>query len=696
MISIVLYGRNDSYGYNLHKRAALGINCMAEVLTQQDDEILFVDYNTPDDHPTFPEAIADTLTENAIRRLRVLRVRPSIHDRLKGRTHLKAIEPIARNVAVRRSNPANRWILSTNTDMIFVPRGPASLSDIAATLDDGFYHIPRFEIPESLWEGLDRRNPADVILRVGRYGRTLFLNEIVYGADCIKYDAPGDFQLILRRDLFAIDSFNEDMLLGWHVDSNIAKRLHLMYGVVGDVVDRIFGYHCDHTRQVTPMHQHKAVSNDAVVFIDNVVSPGVPHQAATWGCPNDLIEEISLSRSSHHVYMQGLAEVLEGEWAEPVEAHYTTRSFDCHTYDPRHVLPFLMDLFASVPRHLTVAWIGARVDTFRLFCEAWRKFGFTQDVLIAPWSKPLLYEADDRGVRAASRAAMAEHADLVLFDFGLPSVVPDSSLRVPAHPAQIDWAVNLLLHEAFSQVIDDERLRLRRGEVPRQFICVDAIHNRKEAMTRQEITCASTPFASRLRHGYVIPRDEEPSQAQSGVPVGIPVPVLDQMKVGESGRRIAGGVSSRLGRRGYLVTGPQMVLPAGDYKVEFSFEPQSVFTAMTLWRPIIIEVVVASECLVQQRVASLSGKTVSLPFRVSDICALTGGTTEFRIVHGRSVDFVLTAVNVTLVSPLIPPERQPEDTGRLLEVIARRPSSALTSGMTRPVVAPRAIATGRA
>ena len=33
MISIVLYGRNDSYGYNLHKRAALGINCMAEVLT---------------------------------------------------------------------------------------------------------------------------------------------------------------------------------------------------------------------------------------------------------------------------------------------------------------------------------------------------------------------------------------------------------------------------------------------------------------------------------------------------------------------------------------------------------------------------------------------------------------------------------------------------------------------------------------
>ena len=63
MISIVLYGRNDNYGYNLHKRAALSLNCMAEVLTDPDDEILFVDYNTDNDFPTFPEAIQDTLTE---------------------------------------------------------------------------------------------------------------------------------------------------------------------------------------------------------------------------------------------------------------------------------------------------------------------------------------------------------------------------------------------------------------------------------------------------------------------------------------------------------------------------------------------------------------------------------------------------------------------------------------------------------
>src|SRR6516165_10212233 len=125
MISAILYGRNDNYGYNLHKRAALSFNCIAEVLDET-DEIVFVDYNTPDDLPTFPEAIQDTLTKRARGLLRIFRVRPRLHDRFKSKTHLMALEPVARNVAIRRSEPSNRWILSTNTDMIFVSRGGGS------------------------------------------------------------------------------------------------------------------------------------------------------------------------------------------------------------------------------------------------------------------------------------------------------------------------------------------------------------------------------------------------------------------------------------------------------------------------------------------------------------------------------------------------------------------------------------------
>src|SRR4051812_8053710 len=102
MLSVILYGRNDSHGYNLHKRAAISLNAIAELLTGADDEILFVDYNTPDDLPTFPEAIADTLTDKTHAKMRILRLRSAVHQaRFSARTHLYALEPIARNLAIR-------------------------------------------------------------------------------------------------------------------------------------------------------------------------------------------------------------------------------------------------------------------------------------------------------------------------------------------------------------------------------------------------------------------------------------------------------------------------------------------------------------------------------------------------------------------------------------------------------------------
>src|SRR5712675_1843833 len=133
MFSVILYGRNDSHGYNLHKRAAISFNALAEVMSD------------PDDHPTFPEAIHDTLTDKAKQVMRILRVRPDQHAHLRPKTHLVALEAQSRNVALRRSNPRNRWILYTNTDMLLVPRKQdESLSDILGGLADGFYQVPRF------------------------------------------------------------------------------------------------------------------------------------------------------------------------------------------------------------------------------------------------------------------------------------------------------------------------------------------------------------------------------------------------------------------------------------------------------------------------------------------------------------------------------------------------------------------------
>ena len=240
MFSVIIYGRNDSHGYNLHKRAAISFNALAEVMSDPDDEILFVDYNTPDDHPTFPEAIHDTLTEKAKKVIRILRVRPEQHAGMGLKTHLVALESQSRNIALRRSNPRNRWILYTNTDMLLVSRDPRqSLSDILREVPDGFYQIPRFELPEMLWEAaFDRKDPAGNLEKLREWSVRYHLNQVVHNFMPMRYDALGDFQAALREDMFAIHGFDETMILGWHCDSNLAARLCLYRGRVDTLIDK--------------------------------------------------------------------------------------------------------------------------------------------------------------------------------------------------------------------------------------------------------------------------------------------------------------------------------------------------------------------------------------------------------------------------------------------------------------------------
>ena len=173
--------------------------------------------------------------------------------------------------------------------MIFVPQGGRSLTETARGMAPGFYHAPRIEIPEALWESFDRKASRSIIDTVRHWGSSLHLNEIVLGSKFIRYDGPGDFQLLLRGDLFKNHGFDEEMLLGWHVDSNIAARMLLKYGEVGDFGTEIYGYHCDHTRQVTPAHSHTRVQNDWRRFVDrHRQRSDVPQQAEIGVAPATL------------------------------------------------------------------------------------------------------------------------------------------------------------------------------------------------------------------------------------------------------------------------------------------------------------------------------------------------------------------------------------------------------------------------
>lgn len=510
MISIVLYGRNDSYGYNLPRRAALSLNCMAEVLTGPDDELLFVDYNTPDDLPTFPEAIADTLTKKAKERLRIFRVRPDVHERYRSSTHLLTVEPVARNVAVRRANENNPWILSTNTDMIFVPRGGYSLTDVARSAAVGWYGIPRFELPEGLWESFDRLDAAGTIAAVRHWAAAAHLNEIVYGPETVLFDGPGDFQLIRREDLFGIDGFDEAMLLGWHVDSNIAKRLSLVRGPVRSLIDRLFGYHCGHTRQATPLHSRRNhPTNDWNAFVRDVTEPTLAGQRDRWGCVDEPIEEVRLATGAHVAFQTMLSTVLAP--AQPdatTEAYNTEHSHNSYWYDASHLLPFLADLVSALPRRTVFGWAGVRRDTFELFRRAMKQLGFTPPILV-PIEVADRLASGSSGSENVDRGHFIQRADVLIFEFGL--IRDDGSRhRDASHGVETtadEEAALERIRSAFEAAVASERLRLSAGFAPRRFIAVNCIRTSFEPLVMSALGATLSPYSTRVRHGFVMPAE---------------------------------------------------------------------------------------------------------------------------------------------------------------------------------------------
>ncbi len=512
MISVIVYGRNDSYGYNLHKRAAISLNCIAEVLTEPGDEILFVDCNTPNEVPTFPEAIVDTLTTKAKQLIRVLRLRPDLYEKYKKGSPLKALEPLCRNIALRRSNPANRWILSTNTDMVFVVRdADRSLSDVVAGLRDGLYELPRFEIPGALWESVDRHDPRRIISMFAQWGQRLHLNVAVISRPEIRFDGPGDFQLMLREQIFAIHGFNEEMTLGWHVDSNLCRRLYLLNGKTESLLDHVFAYHCDHTRQVTAMHDSaQRTENDPKRFIYNVNSPYLLNQAEMWGLPHEEIEEIRLKDERGSAFRHALEELLPG-MAVPVTFDFYLAELYDHSqiYENFHVFPFLVDYLYDTSRSDTIGYFGANVELLSLAHKFFSKVGYRGAVLV---DSDLIASAfPDRSLKlpenckVVNTQTLLEQADIYVFDAGLMHLQSFINAKDTASLTDTQEADDFRdkLANAFYRCVHYERKRLlSEASRERQFLLIGAQHTWFAGVILESIGTTVTPYSTHVRQGF--------------------------------------------------------------------------------------------------------------------------------------------------------------------------------------------------
>jgi hypothetical protein len=507
LISVVLYGRNDCYGYNLHKRAAISLNCIAEMLDDADDEILFVDCNTADDAPTFPQAIADTITAKARRLLRVFRLRPSAYTRFGRGSPLSTLEPLSRNIAVRRSNARNRWVLSSNADMVFVVRdGKQSLSQIAAALPDGFYELPRFEVPEALWETLDRSNPQAVLQQLRVWGETLGLNVAVRSRPEVLFDNPGDFQLMLRGQIFAIHGFNEEMTRGCHVDANLAKRLHLLNGKTESLLDKVFGYHCDHTRQRTPLHSSGGrTENSLREFCGEVSTPFLPGQAEIWGMAQEPVEEIRLLHESAFVHAANACLALSPlalSWEDSYPGTYNHALL----YDSRRAALFLANQLSTLRAGEAIGYVGANADLLALLTKFLRHLGQSGRLLV---DESVFFSADasrrgalppEAEVVPAARVAAA--SAVIVVDGGmthLPQTRAGCGVTVPAATTEAERFARALCR-SFLVCIREEGSRLRKSEPPRQFLLVGCGDTWLDFLAARFLDMTLTPFASHVRN----------------------------------------------------------------------------------------------------------------------------------------------------------------------------------------------------
>jgi hypothetical protein len=527
MISIIVYGRNDDRGYGMHKRVTLSLNALAEVLSGQTSEIIFVDYNTPNHLPTLPELIRDMLTERARQRTRVLRVRPSIHARFSAYSTLPVLEPIARNVALRRSRQQNAWILSTNTDSIIVPPPGRSLCDVVSELGGTHYGTPRFELPERLWEALDRMDPAGAIQRVSDWGEMARLNEIVRGQGVIQFDNPGDFQLVRRSTLFGMDGFDEEALLGWHVDHNLAHRLSLKHGPERDLSKHIKLYHCGHARQPTATHSQNKNENDVQRFVHQVRQPSILRQRDVWGCIDDEIGEINLD----HTTTLGLLDAIERAVAPlagvPLEAAYTEESYDALWYDAGHVGVHLLDLLSTFPRDVTVGFNGCRRDLADILAIGLGALGFVRPLVVPHDVAKRLELTGSEPIEIWPSERMIAEADVLVYEFGL---VRDGGGAVRAAAARTNWTdaeAKALesVSAAFLAGVHHERTVHASNRPERMFVAVNSVNSRFEQLVSSCLLATPSPYTTRLRFGAVL--QEAAHQASVAPSLGVALRAAD-------------------------------------------------------------------------------------------------------------------------------------------------------------------------
>ena len=215
----VVIARNDNYGGNLTERAGYCINSLTETF----DEVIYVDWNTPDDKVSLIEEAGDLVMRSP--KLKWIRVTSEQASEWTGHDPEAqgVCEVMARNVGLRRLS--TDILVSTNIDVICPYR---HILNERIQSNSGFVTTAKRSI--SLYDVRPLGTPLDI----SSVREKLVSLEANYGQQpdiSIRRDdkyslvsSPGDFQIAHRDVWYMIRGFEERLYKRGYADTNIQQK----------------------------------------------------------------------------------------------------------------------------------------------------------------------------------------------------------------------------------------------------------------------------------------------------------------------------------------------------------------------------------------------------------------------------------------------------------------------------------------
>lgn len=206
----ILVSRNDNYGGNLQKRTTMSLSSLIE----NHDEVIFVEWKVKNG-----DSLIETIKNKIPNQKKLKHIKVSkefLESKYPQIARYTIIESIGRNVAIRRAE--SEYIISTNIDIVATPLNHNSLNE------NTFFTVPRRDVGEDFHLSFSEFDSlyTSLINNKDNYRPKEKANSFEDKWSLI--NCCGDYQIGHRNTWAKMKGFEESILFGCGIDTNVMKK----------------------------------------------------------------------------------------------------------------------------------------------------------------------------------------------------------------------------------------------------------------------------------------------------------------------------------------------------------------------------------------------------------------------------------------------------------------------------------------